>query len=111
MGGPAIYLFEVAATVLIAYLAAHRCGENPLTCVLRIDYKAALAALLNGEFSSEPEDILVNMFWSLGARFPVVWWFEYANTKPTASGEHSRLCDSRLAGNAIGLWAIYRQRP
>ena len=45
-GEPHIYLFELAATVLAACLVAYRPDGNPRTCVLCVDNKAALAALL-----------------------------------------------------------------
>ena len=88
-----IYLFELAATVLTACLMAYRYDGNHRTCVLRID-KTALAALIKGSASSSLWAVLVNLFRSVPARRPVVWWFEYANTKSNDDDHPSRVCDT-----------------
>ena len=72
-----IYLFEHAATVLTACLAAYRSEGNRRTCVLRIDNKAALDALIKGSSSSALGAVLVYLFWSVAARCPAVWRFGY----------------------------------
>ena len=89
-----IYLFELAATALTDCLAAYRSDGNRRTCVLRIDNKAALAALINGSSSSVLGKVLVNLFWSVEARCPAVWRFEYVNTKSNDADPPSRVCDS-----------------
>ena len=91
---PPIYLFELAETSPTACLVAYRSGGNPRTCVLRIDNKAALDALIKGSSSPTLGTILVNLFWSAASRFPVVWWFGYVNTKPDAARPPSRLRES-----------------
>ena len=96
-GGPHVYLCELAATVLTIRLSAYRSGGNPRTCVLRVDNKAALASLIKGSASSALGAILVNLFWRVAPRFPVVWRFEYVCAKSNAAGPPSRLCDA--------LWA------
>ena len=91
-----IYIYELAATVLTACEAAYRSDGKPRTCVLCIDNQAALAALIKGSSSSTLGTILVNLFWSVAARCPVVWWFEYVNTKSNAADPPSRACDAPL---------------
>ena len=76
-GGPPIHLFELAAAVRTACLAAYRPGGNPRTCVLRIDNMAAIASLIKGTSSPALGAILVNLFWSAAARPPVERRFEY----------------------------------
>ena len=76
-----IYLFEHAATILTSFLLAYHSDGSPRTCVLRIDNRAALSSLIKGSSSSELGTVLVNLFWSVAARRPIVWWFEYVNTK------------------------------
>ena len=93
-GESPIYLFEPSATVLTACLAAYRSDGNRRTCVLRIDNKAALDALIKGS-SSTIGTVLVDLFWSAAARFPAVWWSEYVNTKSNAD-HPSRVCDTPL---------------
>ena len=92
--GPPIYLFEQAETVLTACLAAYRSDGNPRTCVLRIDNKAALDALVKGSSFSALGTVLANLFRSGASRCPIVWRFEYANTKSNAEDPPSRLCDT-----------------
>ena len=91
-----IYLSKLAATGLAAFLADYRSDGNPRTFALRIDNRAALDALITGSSSSAIGTVLVNLFWSVAARCPVVWWFEYVNTKSNAAGPPSRLCDTPL---------------
>ena len=91
-----IYLFELAATILTACEVANRSDGYHRTCVLCIDNKAALAALIKGSSSSALGAVLVNLFWSVAARCPVVWWFEYVNTKVNAADPPSRVCDAPL---------------
>ena len=91
-----IFIFELAAAILAACLAILRNDGNTRTCVLCIDNKAALAALIKGPSSSELGAILVNLFWSMAARCPVLWWFEYVNTKANASDPPSRVCDAPM---------------
>ena len=91
-----IYLFDLAETVLPACLAAYRSGGNHRTCVLRIDNKAAIDALVKGSSSAALCTILVNLFWSVAARFPAVRRFGYVNTKSNAAGPPSRLFDAPL---------------
>ena len=93
-GESPIYLSELAATVLTACLVAYRSDGNPRTCVLRVDNKAALAALITGSSSPALGDILDNFFWGVASRGPVVWRFEYVNTKSNAADPPSRLCDA-----------------
>ena len=93
---PPIYQFELAATVLTSCLAAYRSGGNPRTCVLRIGNKAAIASLVKGSSSSALCAILVNLFWSVAARCPVVWRFECVGAKSNAAAPPSQLCDAPL---------------
>ena len=90
-----IYLFELAATVLTARLVAYRSDGNHRTCVLRIDNKTAIGALIKGSSSSSIGAVLANLFWSVAAQFPAVWWFDYVNTKSNAVPP-SRVCDTPL---------------
>ena len=93
-----IYLFELAATILAACLVTYRPNGNPRTCVLCIDNKAALAALIKGPSSCELGAISANLFWSAADRRPVVWRFEYVDTNLNADGPPPRVCD-------CGQWA------
>ena len=94
-----IYLFELAATVLTACLAAYLPDGNRRTCVLRIDNKAAIDALIKGSSPSALGTVLVNLFWSVAARCPVAWWFEYVDTKSNAADPPSRVCDAPMGVN------------
>ena len=91
-----IYLFELAATILTACEVAYRSDGNHRTCVLCVDSKAAFATLVKGSSSSALGNVLVNLFWSLAARCPVVRRFEYVNTKSNAADPPSRVCDTPL---------------
>ena len=89
---PPIYLFELAETVLTSFIVAYRADGNPRTCVLRVDNKAAIDALIRGSPSPALGTILVNLFWSVEARLPVVRRFEYVNAKSNAADPHPRMC-------------------
>ena len=66
-GESPIYLFEIAV-FLAACLVYFRSGGKARTCVLRVNNKAALAALVKGSPSSLFGSILANVFLSLAAR-------------------------------------------
>ena len=95
-GESPIYLFEMAAAILTACVVSTRSDGNPRTCVLCVDNKAALAALIKGSSASELGAILINLFWSVAARCPVVWRFEYVNTKSNAADPPSRERDAPM---------------
>ena len=89
-----IFVFELTAAILAACLVILQNDGEARSCVLCVDNKAALAALIKGSSSSELGTILVNLFWSLTARCPVIWWFEYVNTKANAADPPSRVCNA-----------------
>ena len=91
-----IFISELAAAILAACLVILQNDGNARTCVLCIDNNAALAALIKGSSSSELGTILVNLFWSMASRCPVLWRFEYVNTKADAADPPSRVCDAQL---------------
>ena len=91
-----IYRFELAANVLTACLVAYRSDCNHRTCVLRIDNRAALAALIKGSSPSALGTVLANLFWRVAARCPLVWRFLYVDTKSNAAYPPSRVCDTPL---------------
>ena len=93
-GESPIYLSELAATVLATRLASYRSDGNPRTCVLCIDDKAAIDALIEGSASSELWGISANLFWIVVPSFPVVWRFWYANTKSNAADPPPRACEA-----------------
>ena len=93
-----IYLFELSAAILTAPAVASRSDGTPRTCVLCIDNKAALAALIKGSSSSELGTALADLFRSVEARCPIVWWFEYAITKPNAADPPPRECNAPAGG-------------
>ena len=86
-----IYRFELAANVLTACLVAYRSDCNHRTCVLRIDNRAALAALIKGSSPSALGTVLANLFWRVAARCPLVWRFLYVDTKSNAAYPPSRV--------------------
>ena len=92
--GSPIYLFEHAATVLTACQAAYRPGGSRRTCVLRIDNKAALDALIKASSSSAIGTFLANLLLSAEARCQAVWRFEYVSTQPNDADPPSRVCDT-----------------
>ena len=87
-----IHLFEIDAAFLAARFVYFHLGREARTCVLRVGEKAALAALEKGTSSSQMRSILINVFFSLAARSPIIWRFEYVNTKASAAGPPSRDC-------------------
>ena len=90
-----IYLFELAATVLTACLVAYRSDGNPRTFASRAENnKDATDSIIKGSSSPAIYTILDNLFWSVTARFPVVWRFGYVNARSNAAGPPSRLCDA-----------------
>ena len=95
-GESPIFIFELAAAVLAACLVITQNDGVARTCVLCVDNKAALAALIKGSSSSELGAILVNVFWSVASRCPVLWRFEYVNTKANAEDPPSRDCNAPL---------------
>ena len=101
-GESPIYLFELAAAILAACLVILHNDGNTRACVLCVDNKAALSALIKGSSSSLLGAILVNVFRSMPARFPIVWRLEYVNTKSNAADPPSRACDAPL-GKACDL--------
>ena len=77
--------------------------------MLCVDNKAALAALIKGSSSSELGATFVNLFWSMAARCPVIWRFEYVNTKANAADPPSRVCGAPMGlacGRASGTARI-----
>ena len=98
-GESPIYLFEIAAAIFAACLVYFHSDGESRTCVLCVDNKAALAALVKGSSSSQLGSVLINVFWSLAARSPITWWFEYVNTKANAADHPSRECDAPTGVN------------
>ena len=87
-----IFIYELCASILTVYTAIGWRGEQPRTCVLCVDNKAAVAALVKGISPSNLAGVLVNLFWTVAARGNTRWWIEYFNTKSNAAGRPSRLC-------------------
>ena len=85
-----IFIFELTAAILAACLVILQNDGEARSCVLCVDNKAALDAPVKGSPSSELGAILVNLFWSLAPRCPVIWRFEYANKKANAADPPSR---------------------
>ena len=73
-----IYLFELSETALTACLVDYRPDGSHRACFLRIDNKAALAALIKGSSSS-----VIGWFWStyFGAWKLDARWYCGANTR------------------------------
>ena len=84
-----------------------------------------MSDLIKGSSSSALGAVLVNLFWSVAARFPVVWWFEYVNTKSNAADPPSRVCDTPLSvacarssggippefSRMFSAWSVLRRGP
>ena len=91
-GESPIFLYELCAAILMVYIANHRWGDTPRTCVLRVDNKAAAASLVKGSSSPNLAGVLVSLFWNVAARGNARWWIEYVNTKSNSADSPSRQC-------------------
>ena len=91
-----IFISELTAAILAAFLVILQKDGEARSCALCVDNKAALAALIKGSSSSDLGEILANLYWRLAARRPVIWWFEYVNTKANAADPPSRSRDAPL---------------
>ena len=67
-GESAIYLFELAAAVFMAFIALVWGNAMHQTCVLCIDNQATVAALVKGRSPSPLGIMLVILFWTTAAR-------------------------------------------
>ena len=75
-GGSPVFLYELCASILMAYVANEWGGKTPRTCVLRVDNQAAAAALIKGSSPSDTAGVLANLFRNVAARGNTRWWIE-----------------------------------
>ena len=87
-----IFICELCAAILMVYTAVEWRDVEPRTCVLCVDNKEAVAALVKGSSPANIAGVLVNLFWNVSARGNARWWIEYVNTKSNTADRPSRLC-------------------
>ena len=93
-GGSPIFLYEICDAVLMVYIANERTDSTPRTCVLCVDNKAAVDALVKGSSSSDLVGALVRLFRNVASRGNARRWIEYVNTKSNSADSPSRQCNS-----------------
>ena len=100
-GESAIYLFEICAAILAVTVVSQINTEPSRTCVICIDNRAALDALVKGSTSSELGANLVGVFWAIAARSSVYWWLEYVHTDSNDADHPSRCCSADTAPQCL----------
>ena len=89
-GESSIYLSELSAAALMAFIALERGNTMHQTCALRIDNQAAGSALVKGRSPSPMGNMLVSLFWTTAARGHIPRGIGYVNAKSNCADPLSR---------------------
>ena len=84
-GESPISLFELRASVLIAYVFGGNVSRRIQTFFWRFDNQAAVAALVSGVPSPCLGNVLMSLFWSIAIRGRAHWRAEYVNNNADAA--------------------------
>ena len=85
-----IFGLELEAVVSAVFFARERLRGQTVT--IYIDRNAALAALINGDSSSEAACLLIATFWFLAAAFDISIWLERVDTARNIADLPTRGC-------------------
>ena len=89
-----IFAFELCAAILMVCISLDWPRHQHRTCVLCVDNKAAVAALVKGNPTSKLGSLLTALFWNLATRGTTTWWAEYVHTKSNHADQPSRNCSA-----------------
>ena len=87
-----IFAYELAAAILCACMALDLCGDRFAAATLCVDNSGALQCLIRGNSSTPLGRALVSVFWNVGVRSNVFWWFEWVSTLANFADSPSRAC-------------------